>query len=53
VTLYNENSDFFANGLFRPPTGPNLIWVFVAARRDHFPAEDVRSYRNHANRPIG
>ncbi len=53
VTLYNENSDFFAKGLFRPPTEPNLIWTFVAARRDHFPAEDVRGYRNDANRPIG
>jgi hypothetical protein len=32
VTLYNENSDFFAQHLLRPPTGPNLIWTFVAAR---------------------
>jgi hypothetical protein len=53
VTLYNENSDFFAQGLLRPPDEPNLIWTFVAARRDHFPAEDVRRYRNDANRPIG
>jgi hypothetical protein len=53
VTLYNENSDFFAQGLLRPPTEPNLIWTFVAARRDHFPAADVRSYRNDQNRPIG
>jgi hypothetical protein len=53
VTLYNENSDFFAQGLLRPPTEPNLIWTFVAARRDHFPAADVRGYRNAENRPIG
>jgi hypothetical protein len=53
VTLYNENSDFFAQGLLRPPTEPNLIWTFVAARRDHFPAADVRGYRNDENRPIG
>jgi hypothetical protein len=53
VTLYNENSDFFAQGLLRPPDEPNLIWTFVAARRDHFPAADVRSYRSDANRPIG
>jgi hypothetical protein len=30
-----------------------LIWAFVAARRDHFPAPDIRSYRNDARRPIG
>jgi hypothetical protein len=53
VTLYNENSDLFAQGLLRPPTEPNLIWTFVAARRDHFPAADVRSYRNDENRQIG
>jgi hypothetical protein len=53
VTLYNENSDFFAGGLLRPPDEPNLIWTFVAARRDHFPADDVRHFRNDANRPIG
>jgi hypothetical protein len=53
VTLYNENSDFFAQGLLRPPDEPNLIWTFVAARRDHFPAADVRGYRNDANRPVG
>jgi hypothetical protein len=53
VTLYNENSDFFAQGLLRPPGEPSLIWTFVAARRDHFPAADVRGYRNDANRPVG
>jgi hypothetical protein len=53
VTLYNENSDFFAQGLLRPPDEPNLIWAFVAARRDHVPAADVRGYRNEAGRPIG
>jgi hypothetical protein len=53
VTLYNENSDFFGQGLLRPPDEPSLIWAFVAARRDHFPAADVRSYRNDARRPVG
>ena len=53
VTLYNENSDFFAQGLLRPPDEPSLIWAFVAARRDHFPAADIRSYSNDAGRPIG
>lgn len=53
VTLYNENSDFFAQGLLHPPAEPNLIWTFVAARRDHFPAAEVRGYRNDEHRPMG
>jgi hypothetical protein len=53
VTLYNENSDFFAQGLLHPPDEPTLIRTFVAARRDHFPAPDVRGYRNDERRPIG
>ncbi len=53
VTLYNENSDFFAAGRLHPPDEPSLIWAFVAARRDHFPAADIRGYRNDARRPMG
>jgi hypothetical protein len=53
VTLYNENSDFFAQGLLHPPADPTLIWAFVAARRDHFPAPDVRNFQNDARRPVG
>ncbi len=45
TTLYNENSDLFAAGLLRPPAEPTLIWNFVAARRDHFPAADVRTFK--------
>ena len=48
ITLYNKNSDFFAQGLLHPPSDPTLIWAFVAARRDHFPAADVRGFRNDA-----
>jgi hypothetical protein len=53
VTLYNENSDFFAAGLLHPPADPTLIWAFVAARRDHFPAADIRSFKNDTQRPVG
>jgi hypothetical protein len=53
VTLYNENSDFFAQGLLHPPADPSLIWAFVAARRDHFPASDIRSFHNDLRRPLG
>jgi hypothetical protein len=53
VTLYNENSDLFAQGLLHPPDDPTLIWTFVAARRDHFPAADIRALHNDRQQPIG
>lgn len=53
TTLYNEGSTMFAAGLLRPPTEPTLIWNFVAARRDHFPADDVRNFKAPPDRLIG
>lgn len=53
TVLYNECSDYFAAGLLRPPDAPNLIWNFCSARRDHFPAADLRGYVPPADRQIG
>ncbi len=53
TTLYNELSDFYAQGLLRPLAEPNLIWTFVAARRDHYPAPDARNAQVPANQPVG
>ncbi len=53
TVLYDEVSDHFAAGLLRPPDEPALIWNFVNARRDHFPATDLRSYRAPPDRRIG
>lgn len=44
LTLYNEMSTLVANGHFNLPDEPSLIRNFVAARRDHFPAADIRGY---------
>ena len=44
LTLYNEMSNFVADGLFQLPNEPSLIRNFVAARRDHFPAQDIRTH---------
>ena len=44
LTLYNEMSNFVAAGLFHIPNEPSLIRNFVAARRDHFPAQDIRTH---------
>jgi hypothetical protein len=53
LDLWNENSDFFTQGLLHPPAEPNLILVFCSALRNHFPGADIRGYRNDAGRPIG
>ena len=53
TTLYAEKSVLFADGHLRPPSDPTLIWNFVAARRDHFPAPDLRNIDVPADRPIG
>ena len=41
ITFYDELSDLLAKGDLKPPTGENVIWTYVAARRDHFPNEDL------------
>lgn len=52
LTLYNEMSNFVAAGLFHIPNEPSLIRNFVAARRDHFPAQDIRTY-TFSGEPVG
>jgi hypothetical protein len=53
TTLYAEKSVLFADGHLRPPSDPTLIWNFVAARRDHFPAPDLQGMEVPDDRPIG
>lgn len=52
LTLYNEMSNLTAAGLFHIPNEPSLIRNFVAARRDHFPAQDLRNY-TFSGEPVG
>jgi len=40
--FYNELSDLMADGYITLPDDPNLIWNYVASRRDHFPNMDVQ-----------
>ncbi len=53
TTFYNESTTFLAAGLLQPPAEPTLIWNFVAARRDHFPTEDLRNLKSPPDRLIG
>lgn len=41
ITFYDEIADLMAKGLLKPPATPNIIWTFVAARRDPYPYDDL------------
>ena len=51
--FYNEISDLLAMGLLHPPDEENLIWNFVAARRDHFPNTDLVKFNSTGNVKMG
>ncbi len=53
TTFYNEGTTLLKAGLLHPPAEPTLIWNFVAARRDHFPTEDLRELKAPPDRLIG
>ena len=41
LTYYDELSDLLAKGYLKPPVGENVIWTYVAGRRDHYPYDDL------------
>ena len=53
ITFYDELSDLLAKGYLKPPTGDNVLWTFVAARRDHYPYEDLVSFDPEENVNLG
>jgi hypothetical protein len=53
MIFYDEMSDLLAERLIDPPKEDNLIWNFVAARRDHFPNEDIQSLSINDDIPLG
>lgn len=44
MTFYDELSDLLAKGYLQPPTGKNMLWTFVAGRRDHYPYDDLVAF---------
>ena len=46
MTFYNELSNLMAKGLLNPPSGENVLWTYVAARRDHYPSKDIMQHNN-------
>ena len=37
ITFYDEMANLMSQGFLKPPEGENLIWTYVAARRDPYP----------------
>jgi hypothetical protein len=50
ITFYDEIATLMAKGHLKPPVGENMIWTFVAARRDHYPYDDL--VRFNASKPV-
>jgi len=41
ITFYDEIATLMAKGYLKPPEGENMIWTYVAARRDPYPYDDL------------
>ena len=46
MTFYDEISSLLAAGHLQPPTATNMLWTFVAGRRDHYPYDDIVNWTN-------
>ncbi len=44
ITFYDEIANLKAKGYLKPPEGENMIWTFVAARRDPYPYDDLVNF---------
>jgi len=46
ITFYDELADLMSKGYLKPPEGKNMIWTFVAARRDPYPYDDLVKFNS-------
>ncbi len=44
ITFYDELATLMAKGYLKPPEGENMIWTYVAARRDPYPYHDLVNF---------
>lgn len=44
ITFYDEMADLMAKGYLKPPLSENMIWTYVAARRDPYPYTDIVNF---------
>jgi len=53
MTFYDEISSLLAKGYITPPVATNMLWTFVAGRRDHYPFDDIVNWQNTDNVKLG
>lgn len=46
ITFYDELANLMAKGYLKPPEGENMIWTYVAARRDPYPYDDLVNFNS-------
>ncbi|HUX55563.1 MAG TPA: glycosyl hydrolase 115 family protein [Bacteroidales bacterium] len=46
ITFYDEIADLMSKGYLKPPEGENMIWTYVAARRDPYPYDDLVNFNS-------
>ena len=46
ITFYDELASLMSKGFLKPPEGENMIWTFVAARRDPYPYDDLVNFKS-------
>lgn len=46
ITFYDEMADLMAKGYLKPPEDENIIWTYVAARRDPYPYADLVNFNS-------
>jgi len=46
ITFYDELADLMSKGYLKPPESENMIWTYVAARRDPYPYDDLVNFKS-------
>ncbi len=44
ITFYDEIANLMSSGYLKPPESENMIWTYVAARRDPYPYDDLVAF---------
>jgi len=53
ITFYDELAILMAKGYLKPPVSENMIWTFVAGRRDHYPYDDIVNFKANEGVKLG
>ncbi len=53
ITFYDELAILMAKGYLEPPDSKNMIYTFVAGRRDHYPYDDIVNFEGGQDVKLG